>query len=302
VQPVWTHAGGQRWAAAGVYRMASPPVERKPATLVMGRQNGARQLTLSVTNSLRVGSGEDAEEVGAMRTQARFVEQTVRATNQGSVLALTYQDASREIIEDKKATPSKLLEQVRPFILSNRMRALVQTDPFGNVTRNELDPAVLQMAFGKQEELTQFHEPLRQALETMATPLPNKRVVPKERWRGVRALPIPTPRRQQLGQINMLYTYVGSRTRNGRQEAVISVEGTVQSAAGQGKQFSGTANGTVLVDLTTGLISTAEVNVALDMEIAVRDLGGPAPGDGVPESIRVRSTLVVKQERQLGAR
>jgi hypothetical protein len=280
--------------------MASPPVERKPATLVMGRQSGARLLTLSVTNSLRVGSGEDAEELGAMRTQARFLEQTVRANNQGSVLTLTYLDASREIIEDKKATPSKLLEQVRPLL--PRVRAQVQTDAFGNVTQNVLDPASLQAAFNKAEELRDFHEPLRQALETMATPLPNKRVVPKERWRGVRALPIPTPRRQQLGQINMLYTYVGSRTRNGRQEAVIAVEGTVQSAAGQGKQFSGTANGTVLVDLTTGLVSTAEVNVALDMEIAVRDLGGPAPGDGVPESIRVRSTLVVKQERELEAR
>jgi predicted Zn finger-like uncharacterized protein len=301
VQPVWTRsAGGDHWAAAGVYRFPSPPVERKPATLAMGRQAGSRLLTLTVNNSLRVGSGEDAEEVGAMRTQAQFLEQTVRATPQGSLLALTYRDAKREIIEDKKATPSKLLEQVRPFLVNNQMRALVQTDPFGNVTQNVLDPASLRAAFNKAEEMKQFHEPLSQALETMATPLPNKRVVAKERWRGVRALPIPTPRRHQLGQINMLYTYLGSRTRNGRAEAVLSVEGTVQGAPGKEKQFSGTASGTVLVDLTTSLVSTAEVKVSLDMEVAVRDVGGPAPGGGVPESIRVRSTLVVRQDRELG--
>jgi hypothetical protein len=107
------------------------------------------------------------------------------------------------------------------------------------------------------------------------------------------------PRRQEYGRINMLYTYLGTRTRNGRAEAVIAVEGTVQGAPGREKQFNGTANGTVLVDLTTGLASTATVNVTLDMEIAVRDLGGPAPGAGVPETVRVRSTLVVRQDREL---
>ncbi|HZY89589.1 MAG TPA: trypsin-like peptidase domain-containing protein [Gemmataceae bacterium] len=299
VQPVSTQtAGGQRWASANVHRLPSDPVERKPATLVMGRRNGSRLLTLTVTNTLRIGSGEDSEEVAAMRTRAQFVEQTLRATNQGAVLALTYRDARREIIEDKKSTPSKLLEQVRPFL--PQVRALIQTDPYGNLTQNVLDPNSLRAAFNKAEELTQFHEPIRQALETMATPLPNKRVVSQERWRGVRALPIPTPKRQQQGQINMLYTYLGSRTRNGRAEAVLSVEGKVQGAPGKEKQFNGTASGTVLVDLTTGLVSTAEVKVTLDMELQVRDLGGPPPGGAVPETVRVRSTLVVRQERELG--
>jgi predicted Zn finger-like uncharacterized protein len=299
VQPVWTRvAGGDHWAAAGVYRFPSSPVERKPATLVVGRPVGPRLLTLTVTNSLRVGSGEDAEEVGRMQTQAQFLEQTVRASNQGSVLSLTYRDAKREIFEDGKATPSKLLEQVRPFL--PRMRALVQTDGNGNITQNVLDPALLQAAFNQAEALKQFHEPLGQALETMATPLPNKRVVAKERWRWVLALPVPTPRRHQLGRINMLYTYLGTRTRNGRPEAVISIEGTVQGAPGKEKQFGGNATGTALVDLTTGLVSSAEVKVNLDMELSVRELGGPAPGGGVPETVRVRSTLVVRQERDLG--
>ncbi len=300
VQPVWTRAGaGDHWTAASVYRFASPPVERKPANLVVGRQVGSRLLTLTVTNSLRVGSSDDAEEVASMKTQAQFLEQTVRATNQGSLLSLTYRDAQRSIIEDGKATPSKLLEQVRQVL--PRMRAVVVTDGNGNVKQSALDPAALQGAFNLAEPMKQFHEPLGQALETMATPLPNKRVVAKERWRWVLALPIPTPRRHQLGRINMLYTYLGSRTRNGRPEAVISIEGTVQGAPGKEKQFGGTATGTALVDLTTGLVSMAEVKVSLDMEISVRELGGPAPGAGVPETIRVRSTLVVRQERDLGA-
>jgi hypothetical protein len=124
--------------------------------------------------------------------------------------------------------------------------------------------------------------------------------VPQERWKAQRPLPIPTPRRQELGRIDMLYTYLGSRTRNGRTEAVLAVEGTVRGVPGQEMQFNGKASGTVLVDLTTGLVSTAEVTVSLDMEARVRDLGGPPPGDGVPESVRVRSTLVVRQERDLG--
>ena len=48
-------------------------------------------------------------------------------------------------------------------------------------------------------------------LETLSIPLPNKSVVPGERWKAQRALPIPTPKRDRLGQVDVTYTYLGRR-------------------------------------------------------------------------------------------
>src|SRR5262249_38794998 len=152
-------------------------------------------LTLTVTNTFRVGSDADTE-VLAMKTRARFTEQVSQASAAGAVVNLRYNDreTSRDLIEDKRPRPSQLLEKVRPYLKS--MMPVLRLDGNGNVLYNDVPPqTMLGVPRDLAEDLRSFHEPIKHALDTMAIPLPNKTVAYRERWKAKRALPIPLKNR-----------------------------------------------------------------------------------------------------------
>jgi hypothetical protein len=287
-QPVWVHGDGKsRWASASAFRLHTPPVERKPALLALRYQAGSRALKLTINNAFRVGSDDDTE-VALMNNTVRFSERVVNATAAGATLNLFYRGVERYFVMDRKRLPSRALDRLRPNL--KYLVNVMQVDGSGNLRQNTVARAqLLRLPRTQAEELLQFHEPIRLGLDVMTVPTPGRTLNALETWQTERMLGIDTPSGVQKAPIALTFTYLGQRKRNGRDEAVIAVSGVIRD-----RQLAGRASGSVLLDLTTGQISLAEVRTTCEMQAFALDRGA-----GKVEKIKAISNLVVRLERGL---
>jgi hypothetical protein len=294
-QPKWTNAKGEvHWAAATPMQL-SQAVSRNPANLVLHYTQGSkRSLDLTIENSFKVSNSEDADTF-RVRTVAGFMETVVSAGQGGTTLTLRYRSAPhREIILPSGETrPSGLLERIKDDL--PRLITSVQIDRVGNIRGQSLDRRpLLQLAQTNPEQikdLTGFHEMIQQGLESLSVTLPsNGMVKPLESWRAERSLPIDTPGKTELGKLDVTFTYMGVRKRDGRDEAVIDMDGV---ARGKDDAISGKAAGQILVDLASGQTILADTTVKLQLEALLGDSGEK------PRPIRVLAIIRFHMQRKL---
>jgi hypothetical protein len=118
-------------------------------------------------------------------------------------------------------------------------------------------------------------------LETLAVPLPGNKVNPGESWNAQRTLPLDTSGKYDAGVMDMKYTYLGLRSRDGRDEAVISLSGVVRARQGVRQYVSGKTHGTAVVDVATGLVTQAVATVDVDIDLTLS--GQLSKADGALE-------------------
>jgi hypothetical protein len=94
----------------------------------------------------------------------------------------------------------------------------------------------------------------------------------------------------------MSYTYVGSRTRNNHEEAVVTLRGKVPGGRPNDAKSGASAEGSAVIDLTSGLISEADVLLSFDAEISALAMQ-PGGGRFVPHPIKANGTLRVRLRR-----
>src|SRR5262249_22162013 len=182
IQPVWVHTtGATRWATANVYKLGAPPVERKAANLaVRFMPRKSRMVRLTIQNKVRVGSDDDDEVMG-MTTKATFNEIVQSATGFGSTLSMSYRSVDRTLNVEGKAMPSKLLQQVRKNL--KYLHAKIDLDGSGGIKSN----TVYNLAQLKQsdagQDLLDFHEPIKLALDTAFVAMPNKQTEALTSWK-----------------------------------------------------------------------------------------------------------------------
>jgi S1-C subfamily serine protease len=303
IQPNWVSTGGQQhWVTANVYTPPEP-VERTPANLTL-RAAGttARPLKVHTTTSFRINDRDDDDEglMAQIRTEAELSEQTARSTGAGLSLRLHYQKAGTEIVVNKERqpddTPAGLLAALRQLAI------VLQFDAKGNLTRNDLDPATVQQVLGagpgpllqeRMKQINKIHEPIKSALSRLIVPLPGREVQPKESWTTQRQVLIEGLRDDLPAQLEMTYTYLGQRNRNGRAEAVLDVAGVLRGLPGKEGPLGGKATGIATVDLTTGQVSACEVRVRTETEQMF-----PIRGGGF-KALRVISVQASRLERGL---
>src|SRR5262249_28215671 len=141
--------------------------------------------------------------------------------------------------------------------------------------------------------LVNFHTPIQHGLEALAIPLPNKPVEAGERWKSQRKLPINTERKLEVGVVDMTYTYLGQRKRNGKDEAGTGPDGLGRRAPGKDAELGGRATGTALIDLATGQVTLAETRVVVDVQLTLAEEGERA------ETLKLIAILEVRLERGL---
>jgi S1-C subfamily serine protease len=298
MQPVWVNAAGrEQWAAANSFPLPNLPVERKPALLVARQQNSRRTLTLTNKTTLRIGASDEEQDGFVITSTAKLSEQVGNASNQGADVLLKYLSLDRQLsAPGRPARTSPMLEKLKPF--QDRMVGLLRVDAFGKLVQNDLDVRYFQgLPAPVAEGLKNLHQPTQAGLEAMTILMPNKEVPPGERWKGRTSLPIDEPGRLQLGEMDVTYTYLGRRHRNGREEAVISLDGVVRQGRGGEVDLGGTASGIAVVDLGTGRISSAKTTVTVEVEVNISEAGEKSD-DRLPEKIRVLATVEVRLERQ----
>lgn len=265
VQPRWTNATGEtQWATANVYPLP-PPVERKPLQLMFRHQTGSRGTVLNSWLDFKTPGPNGAEHTWIINAETAVTETTeaVDAEELASV-HLQYQAYNVKISVDNQAVPDPDEERAARQAIKS-LAANLRIDKQGNLIGNEVDWN--RIVPGTQAGLARVHENFERALVTMAVPLPNKRVEPGETWGAERTLYLPSRSRAVTARYDVTCTYLGTRQRAGREEAVLRVQGEFRAAPGQAGRGTGRSEGVVGVDLSTGQVSQAEMVLLFDVEM-----------------------------------
>jgi hypothetical protein len=293
-QPKWVNGKGEvQWAAANLMPLPWPPVYRKPAALALHYNQGMRRsLDLNIENIFKISSNDDDSDAFRIRTSAAFTE-TVASTGQsGTVLTLRYrQPPHRELIQPDGHTRPNSKDELFINDLPRLVTTSVQLDRLGNILQQAVDQRPLALIDPQQaESIRHFHERIQQGLESLSVSLPPSGTAnPLDSWRAERSLPIDTPGKTELGKIDVTFTYLGTRKRDGRDEAVINMDGVVR---GKEDGISGRAAGQILVDLNTGQTIRAETTVKLQLEALLSEGERLRP-------IRVLATMEFRMQRKV---
>jgi hypothetical protein len=272
--------GDKHWVTAHAFA-APAPVERKPAMLALNAGGGAgRLVNVQASYTFRVSGEEDADGdegvVAQLRAKAQLNEQAAGG-GQGMKLRLQYQQAAAEAVVDKEVKAFEVPPGLRLLAI------LMQFDPRGNLVQSGLDQAALRKVLAvpnqqwAQQTLRQIHrinEPIKNALNTLAVPLPGRQVSPGESWTSVRQVQAGMDD-DRPAQLEMKYTYVGQRTNaQGRAEAVLTVTGVMRGQPGKEAQVGGKAAGSAVLDLATGQLTRCDLKVTTDTEMTFFIRGG----------------------------
>jgi S1-C subfamily serine protease len=269
IQPTWINAAGKSvWATAQVCQIPAP-VDLRPALLEVKHATGDRQLHLNVWTSQRIHDAERGELHYTSNEEAVLTETTQAIddrTEQANV-RLRYKSYNIDYKWNNQSQPlDRRLQRVRKDMRG--LTATLQLDKQGNPVGHELDAEHAPVE--SRGDLASIHTSLQQVLDDLTVPLPNKQVSPGETWKALRLMPhsqnVPW---MQVGNLEMTYTYVGARKRDGREEGVITFKGTVHQANGQtGSKGGGQAQGTAVVNLANGQAVQVDGLFAFDFEVA----------------------------------
>jgi S1-C subfamily serine protease len=284
LRPVITNVAGETTWGGGSVCEATSPVERKPLQLTLKPKTGVRTLHLtSSTNLQAVTAADRGEHTVAARSDVKVQEQTVPAGPQAFFLNMGYQSAIFDVTIDGKPAPNaertQTLVQGLGFVITQMI-----ADSNGNVRRNAVLAPRLPTAI-KQPTL-ELHEILFAKLDAVNVPLPGRELAAGTSWTAVRALPIVTGEKADATVLEMNYTYLGMRIRDGKQEAVIDVTGKLKGGRGMEQRYGGNAEGRAVYDVDSGQIVQSQLTVRFDM-----DEGGSRP-------VRAAGDVNVRLERQ----
>jgi hypothetical protein len=282
VQPSLTDAAGQpRWAAALPKALEAPP---EPTTVTLSRRvrTAMNALDLTSTSTLRLRAKGGEQHTLRINIVTKLQEAMQQADATGASLARLGVRRFEVGFNVDNQSPS----------LSPRMQRAVQSvgllgldlwiDRAGNIARSQTD--VSQAPQDVQATLERFAKQMRESLDVAAVPLPGQ-TRPNQTWKARRLLPVVTGGdAYQLGSVDMTYTYLGVRTVNGKEHAVVSLKGIVRNAGE--KLLSGQAKGTALVEVATGRVAQATVTVEVSLDL---DFEG--------ETVNAKGTLEVRLAR-----
>jgi hypothetical protein len=224
VQPVVTRgAGGPIWLNILPFNV-DPPVEPKPMMLVLKPQPGSVQpLHLKTAGRLVFESGAKTMAM-VQNTETHLSEKTTTVNPAGANVTLTV---------DKVALFG---EHGEPLILSDQWRQATTTDLDKLVMSLVIDTRGIAMR--KQTDVTkapaetrdvlkELAERVEQAIDLVAMPLPSSEMQPGQTWQARRPIPTGFANVRALGNMEITYTFLGTRQHRGREVGVVQMKGTL---------------------------------------------------------------------------
>jgi hypothetical protein len=276
-----SRAGARVWLSAEVYK-APPPVERKPARLVL-KPAGEWPLTLQRWSALRFPSPRGRDHRALVRLEAKLTDVSRGQQGDGLAFHRRFTELKEGVSVDGEARMTRRLQHVAPNIRSLACNRVV--DGRGAVQRDLVDAEHLQpTAPALQVELISFGDQMIKFLQGLEVALPGGEVQPGQTWKARRPLPI-DPTWRVLGvlpppiwgaaeseTLEVTFTYAGTRTVNGAEQAVLHLEGETVAQPGQSAGARGRLSGTAVVDLATGQVVEEEVTTTADVELVISNL------------------------------
>jgi S1-C subfamily serine protease len=234
-----TKEGKERWGEAVVMEMGRNPVEAKPAALVIkhtpDRPNQVRHVVIDSQDSVTITLEGLGNLGGGQSLVASLTEKTRSVEPNGDAkVSLQYTDL-RLGDKDRDTVFRKQLRGVLETVKNLGVEVTVTRD--GRI-RSPVPvwPNVPERA---RPVLRQFNRQLLQALEAMSLRLPNKDVQPGEVWSANLPFTIIIDRETRNVVAAMQCKFVGTRVRDGREEAVIELRGKVSGESRSGAPDDG---------------------------------------------------------------
>ena len=218
--------GSQRWGEAVVLEMGRFPVDAKPAHLVLQHKPDrgpadARPLEIDS----RQAFSYEVEGLGGfgndLALKARLTERVQEVAKNGdATLLLQYKDL-RPNDEVDDAMFRKQFKGVLEAVKWLKATVIVSKD--GRYTQP--NAIVADVPSDARPILRSFNSQIVESLEVMALSLPDKDVQPGETWQHETAYTFSLDRNHQNALFRMTCKYVGSRIRDGREEAIVEILG-----------------------------------------------------------------------------
>jgi hypothetical protein len=93
---------------------------------------------------------------------------------------------------------------------------------------------------------------------------------PMDTWKTQRLFLIGSAIISVPAQVDITYKYMGTQTRDGKEGALIRIEGRVRGRKGQGLDVGGSATGSAFVSLDTGQLISADASIKADVDLTFR--------------------------------
>jgi len=264
VQPVLVNGKGKTsWLAARSVAVESP-LRAQPVTFQARRLQGQVPVQLSCTSTFQLSASEKRKKVMETRITAQLQEET-RPLSLWGTMPVRYTVTKLEAERSEDGRPQPVSAELRGALEnSTQLVMTAQRDKQGGLggkssnggsTRGEV-----------KEELERLGDEMLQALDALAIKAPEGQVRPGQTWQANRQIPVPIFGLLKTGKLDVTYTYQGVRTHEGREVAVVALEGSVSST---GATLEGRARGKAVLDPATGQVlqAQASVHAALDVEI-----------------------------------
>lgn len=293
IQPRYERIDGStRWGEAIATQWSGQPVDRRSAHLSLKHQSGSQRF-VRVRSSLGQGAVPEGMSVHIrpMEIRVAMTEKTREVESDGSAkIHLHYDDVNigdRDMTDFYKEMNKELATAAKgmttEFIMTNR--GLIKS------AKPNLQGVPQETRF----ILERFNHQIIQSLESLALALPDKDVGAGETWGFNIPYTFFLPQNKKEDAVYRLrFKNLGVRTRNGREEAVVSFEGFVtksdgttttagevnntgegiekiDEAAERKKGIFGFIRGSALVDLQTGFTTLARshADVVINFKIKV---------------------------------
>jgi hypothetical protein len=181
--------------------------------------------------------------------------------------------------------PEKLVKDAKERELSPEMRRALTNVGFLDLkmlidARGDVSQATASARGAPADihrEVESLGDDILNSLNAVAIQLPNRTVSHLETWTAKRPMSILGVAGDIKVNMDVTYTYLGHRNRNGREEALVEISGRMRKKD-MGIRLGGRVEGRALVDLESGVVTMAHARAIMDLDLPFREFKTTAQG------------------------
>jgi S1-C subfamily serine protease len=265
IQPIITDGGDEtRWVAATAVP-AKPPLDRRSVSLKYKPPVGGKQSAEIVSNGdFRVRTSDGDQDAVGINLSTAFTETFAEESPKDIPARLTYDRFGLTIRVNNK--PIERDAELRKMQTDIRFAAAdLKIDKDGSIADSKAD--LRRVPKTSRAMISDLSDQILQSLKVLSIPLPEKKIEVQDTWKAQRTFQIGSAIISVPVQADVTYKYMGVQKRDGREGALIRLNGRVKGRKGDGLDVSGSAKGSAFISLETGQVISADATIKADMDL-----------------------------------